>query len=178
MTKIELRAVLKAYRQTIEVASPWLHPDMENRSAGWATATETELELEIERFLLRASVPSCSVRLFFKMGEGLVYAGCNEQFAADAGLSCARDLIGLDDFDPRVSWVAQAAKYRRDDRAVVESGRPKLGIIERQSSASGVIWLETSKVPICETGTPVGVFGAYRVIDAKTASRRSLGRPL
>ena len=176
MTKDELLAVLKAYREAVDVARPGLHPDMGERSRRWSKATQTELERELELYLLQASVPSCTVRLFFKTGRELVYGGCNRQFAQDAGLPSARDIIGLNDFDSRISWVAQAAKYRRDDREVMERGQPRLGIIERQSSASGMIWLDTSKVPILDGGRSIGIFGTYEVIDAKTASRRSLDR--
>ena len=58
----------------------------------------------------------------------------------------------------------------------MDSGQPKLGIIERQSSASGVIWLDTSKVPIQVDDHTIGVFGTYEVIDGKTAAHRKSQR--
>jgi hypothetical protein len=85
-------------------------------------------------------------------------------------------MIGLTDFDARISWIAQAAKYRRDDRDVIESGKPKLGIIERQSAPGGTIWLDTSKVPVLVGSRTIGVFGTYEIIDAKSAARRNLDR--
>lgn len=176
MTKNELLAVLKAYKQAIDVASPGLHPDMAAKHLRWPNASAEELGHDLARYLVQASVPSCSVRVFFKTGRDFVYGGCNKQFAADAGLSSAEEIVGLEDFDARISWVAQAAKYRSDDRDVVAHGLPKLGIIERQSSASGIVWLDTSKVPILDGDRPIGVFGTYEVIDAKTAARRSAAR--
>lgn len=173
MTKHELLAILDAYRRVIAVAAPGLHLD--TRAASH-TSDAVELEAELARRLAEASSPSCRVRLFFKLGHDLRYGGCNAQFAADAGLARPEDIVGLDDFDPRIAWVAQAAKYRRDDRAVLESGEAKLGIIERQSSASGVIWLDTSKVPILDGRLSLGVFGAYEIIDGKTAAQRSSER--
>ncbi len=176
MNKNELLAVLRAYQEAIHVACPELHPDMARRSAGWLRATDAELERELAHYLEEASAPSCAVRVFFKMGRDFRYGGCNQQFAADAGLPSASEIVGLDDFSPRISWVAQAAKYRKDDRTVIEQRQPKLGIIERQASASGVIWLDTSKMPILEGAAAIGVFGTYEIIDAKTAARRAAER--
>jgi hypothetical protein len=176
MTKDELLAVLRAYKEAITIAAPTLHPDMEQRSWAWSRANERELATELERCLRIASAPTCQVRVFFKLGEGLHYGGCNSQFAADAGLVDAADNVGKDDFDPSISWFAQAAKYRRDDRAVIEKATPMLGIIERQSSASGLIWLDTSKVPIVVNRSVIGVFGTYEIIDGKTASQRASAR--
>jgi hypothetical protein len=175
LNKNELIAVLKAYHEAIEVACPGLHPEMQERSKHWASA-DADLARELERYLDEASRPTCPVRVFFKLGRELKYGGCNAQFAADAGLPSRGDLVGLDDFDERISWVAQAAKYRKDDREVMERAQAKLGIVERQSSASGVIWLETSKVPVKDSAIAIGVFGTYEIIDAKTAARRSAAR--
>lgn len=176
MTKHRLLAVLYAYREAIMVAAPGLHPEMADRSRRWSKASGNELDQELAHYLEEASVPSCAVRVFFKTGQELVYGGCNRQFAADAGLTSPAKIIGLDDFDPRIAWVAQAAKYRRDDREVMDRRTPKVGIIERQSSASGVIWLDTSKVPISDGSESIGIFGTYEIIDAKTAARRASER--
>jgi hypothetical protein len=175
LTKNELLAVLFAYREAIKVASPGLHPEMADRSRRWSRATDGGLEKELERYLQEASRPDCGVRVFFKIGPDLLYGGCNRQFASDAGLPSAAEMVGLDDFNPRISWLPQAAKYRRDDREVMNRRAPKLGIIERQSSSAGVIWLETSKVPVTDSGESLGVFGTYEIIDAKTASSRRAG---
>lgn len=176
MTKNELAAVLLAYQRAIRVAAPDLHPGIESQSRAWLRASAEDLAAELDGYLHHASRPSCQVRVFFKLGRELKYGGCNAQFAADAGLASAEAIVGLDDFDPRIAWNAQAAKYRRDDRAVLDSGEAKLGIIERQTSASGVIWLDTSKVPISDGDHAIGVFGTYEIIDPRTASQRSLDR--
>jgi len=42
-----------------------------------------------------------------------------------------------------------AAQYHRDDLEVIESGKPKLGIVEPLQTRSGdVLWVQTDKVPI------------------------------
>ena len=176
MTKEDLVAILIAYRSSVEVACPGLHPDIDDASNGWPYASEAALARELERRLVEASDPTCSVRLFFKIGIDLVYGGCNRQFATDAGLAGSSEIVGLNDFDARIAWVSQAAKYRKDDREVIQSCRPKLGIIERQNSAAGVIWLDTSKMPVLVGSAAIGIFGTYEVIDAKTAFSRSRSR--
>ena len=52
-------------------------------------------------------------------------------FAKDAGLTVS-ELVGTDDFDKRLPWRHQAAKYRRDDEGVVKSGKANLDIVERE----------------------------------------------
>jgi hypothetical protein len=81
-------------------------------------------------------------------------------------------MVGLDDFDRRLPWVHQAAKYRADDEAVVRSGHSKLDIVERQRGASGVItWVRVGKAPIRTPDGVIGVLGAYEILDAKTGHR-------
>jgi len=176
LTKNELRAVLKAFRESVRTALPSFCLRMEGRDHAWSKASETELQNELNKYFVRASEPTQTVRLFFKLGPDLVYGGCNNQFAADGGFSKPKDMIGLTDFDPRISWIAQAAKYRKNDREVMERGQPLLGIIERQSSTSGIIWLDTSKVPIADGSRVIGIFGTYEIIDSATAWRRSMDR--
>jgi len=176
LARVERIGVLRAYKWVVSVAAPDLHADLEARSERWGRASPEQLSDELAGFLREASRVSCPVRLFFKVRAELVYGGCNTQFAKDAGLDEAAMIVGADDFDPRLSWVGQAAKYRRDDREVLTTGRAKLGIIERQTSSSGVIWLDTSKVPIEAGDKVIGIFGAYEVIDAKTAEQRMRAR--
>ena len=101
-----------------------------------------------------------------------MFGGCNELFAQDAGLSTA-DLIGSDDFDKRLPWMNQAAKYRADDRAVAQSGEANLDIIERQTSSSGTItWVRAGKAPIRDAGGSVlGILGMYELLESAVGSR-------
>ena len=145
---------------------------MEQRAARWPRAGEAELRAELEGYLEQTAAPTCSVRVFWKLGPGFVFGGVNGHFAHDAGLS-ASDLLGTDDFDARLPWSAQAPKYRADDKEVFESGTAKLDILERQTSPSGaVFWVHVGKAPIRSAGGPVvGVFGMYELIDDKMAQK-------
>jgi hypothetical protein len=165
------RAILGAYREVMTASWPDLHPAIAERSKRWPVASETELEQELEGYLREASMPGCKVRIFWKLGPELRFGGCNELFAQDAGIP-ARSLIGLDDYDKRLPWFAQAAKYRTDDEEVFRSGRAKLDILERQRSSSGIIWVRAGKAPIrTEEGTILGILGMYEVLDSAMGRR-------
>jgi PAS domain-containing protein len=168
----ELRGILSAYKQVMEASWPQLHPTMAESSRHWPHLGENELAAELAGYVTQSSASDSSVRVFWKIGPKFVFAGCNELFARDAGLPSA-DLIGADDFDPRIPWVNQAAKYRADDRAVAQSGEPNLDIIERQTSASGTItWVRAGKAPIrVGAGTVIGILGMYELLDSATGSR-------
>lgn len=86
---------------------------------------------ELAGYLTEASAPDCNVRVFWKLGADFAFGDCNEQFARDAGIPRA-ELIGLTDFDRRLPWRMQAAKYRADDQKIADSGEANLDIVERQ----------------------------------------------
>jgi PAS domain S-box-containing protein len=98
------------------------------------------------------------VRVFWK-DRDLRFMGCNEAFVRDTGLSDPTALIGKTDFD--MTWRDEAELYRVDDRKVIDTGIPKIGYEEPQTSADGKrIWLRTSKVPLRNPdGTIIGILG-------------------
>jgi len=105
-------------------------------------------------------------RVFWKDRDS-VYLGCNRIFAKDAGLERPEDILGLTDRE--VGWRDQAELYRADDRAVIESGVPKLDYEEPQTTPSGdTIWLRTSKIPLRDDdGEIIGIMGTYEDITAR-----------
>ncbi|MGE5379372.1 MAG: PAS domain S-box protein, partial [Candidatus Saccharibacteria bacterium] len=90
----------------------------------------------------------------------LRYLGGNREAARIAGFKDSSEYEGKTDHD--MPWAkTEADAYRADDRAVIESGRPKLHKIERQLRANGEIgWLDTSKVPLRDAqGNVIGILG-------------------
>jgi hypothetical protein len=164
----ELRAILSTY-QLVAAAWPDLNPVMKTRASRWATAAAAELRAELDGYVREVAPPRSQVRIVWKTGPKFLYAGCNELFAKDAGLSPS-DLIGADDFDKRLPWRHQAAKYRRDDETVVKTGKANLDIIERQESSAGeMTWVRASKAPLTlADGTAFGLLAMYEVVDAAT----------
>jgi len=171
MTAEQVRAVLAAYQQVVVASWPNLHPDMAANAKAWSTARPEALERELQDYLRAAANATSPVRVFWKLLPAYTFGGCNDGFARDAGLTVA-DMIGHDDFDKRLPWVHQAAKYRADDEAVVKSGQARLDIVERQREASGQItWVRVGKTPIRAATGVIGVLGAYEVLDAKTGHK-------
>lgn len=134
---------------------------------------ETAQRLEQSRSMLHLIIESIPVRVFWKDRE-LRYLGCNTLFARDAGLSQPEQLLGKDDF--AMGWRDQAEVYRADDRQVMESRRPKMNIVEPQTTPAGAkIWLNTSKVPLqTPDGEVFGVLGVYEDITARYHAEEAL----
>lgn len=175
----DLRAVLAAYKQVAESTWPDLHPAIRDASRRWGGATEEALKSELAGLVKEASKTTSEVRVFWKVGPQYEFGGCNRQFAQDAGFANSDDVVGITDFDKRLPWTPQAAKYRLDDEAIVKSKAPVLGIIERQKGSDGSItWVRVGKVPIVRAdGNAIGVLGMYEVLDAATGRKLALEQP-
>ncbi|MBF2087863.1 MAG: PAS domain S-box protein [Synechococcales cyanobacterium K44_A2020_017] len=107
------------------------------------------------------------------------YLGANQRFLQDAALSSVSELVGKTDLD--LPWgTTEAEDYRTDDRAVIESGKANLGIIETQYQQDGtIIWLETNKLPLRNlAGDVIGVLGTYQDITERHNTEIALQRQL
>jgi two-component system cell cycle sensor histidine kinase/response regulator CckA len=134
---------------------------------------ETAQRLDQSMHMLQLIIESIPVRVFWKDYD-LHYLGCNTLFARDAGLNHPQQLLGKDDF--AMGWKDQAGLYRADDRQVMDSRRPKLNIIEPQTTPTGAkIWLDTSKVPLQNpNGEVIGVLGIYEDITERIEAEEAL----
>jgi len=113
--------------------------------------------------LVLDTIPS---RVFWKNKESR-YLGCNHLFALDAGLKDPSQIVGKTDRDLR--WAEQAQLYISDDRAVMQSGLPKVNYEEHQASPDGEsMYLEASKIPLKDgKGNLIGVLGTYQDITKR-----------
>ena len=126
--------------------------------------------------MLRLVLDNIPVRVFWKDLD-CRYLGCNQPFAEDAGHSDPNDLIGQNDFD--FPWSRQEAEaFQKDDRAVMRSGRPRIGFEEPQTHHDGATrWLQTSKIPMRdEKGQIIGVLGTYEDITQRKKAEEELYR--
>ncbi|MDD1693740.1 MAG: PAS domain S-box protein, partial [Methanoregula sp.] len=121
---------------------------------------QAEEQIRASRQILEGILNTIPVRVFWKDKE-LTFLGCNTPFARDAGFEKPEDVIGRDDYS--MGWRDQAELYRADDRAVIESRKPKFMIEEPQTTPDGeTIYLLTSKLPLLDiNGDAVGILGTY-----------------
>ena len=127
---------------------------------------KAEETLRESRSLLLSVLENVPIRVFWK-GIDLNYLGCNTAFAHSVGYSQHEDLLGKDDF--RMCWRGQAEFYRADDKWVMDSKTPKVGIEKQQPTPDGqTIWIRTSKVPLIDAeGTVIGLLGIDEEITAR-----------
>lgn len=131
---------------------------------------EAQGELEASRNLLQTIVDHAPVRIFWK-DRTLDYLGCNSLFVQDAGLGSRNEIIGKNDF--AMGWAPEAERYRADDRQVIESGVPKLGYEEPQTTPNGdTLWLRSSKVPL--QGRDQEIIGVLGIYDDITDRKRDV----
>jgi hypothetical protein len=176
----DLRGILSAYQIVMRASWPNLHPGMAEASRRWPTASAAELDAELTGYLRESTQSDQHVRVFWKLGPGFKFGGCNQLFANDAGLASPAVLVGIDDFDRRLPWGHQAAKYRLDDESVFKSGTPKLDILERQQSASaGITWVRAGKAPIRNAADEViGILGMYELLSSEEGRKLYAARNL
>ena len=130
-------------------------------------------DLQNQKDLLQSVLEHAPIRVFWKDTK-LRYLGCNRLFARDAALSRPDELIGKTDFD--MSWRDKATLYQADDRAVMETGLPKLDFEEPQTTPDGhTIWLSSSKVPLRGADQRViGILGIYADITQRKLAEEKL----
>lgn len=170
-----LRATLDAYAL---VADTW--PSLAVAAArreSWRHMGVNQLQAEIAQLLEQSDGGDNPVRVFWKQLPDFAYAGCNQAFAKDSGLGEARKLVGLNDFNPALSWARQAAGYRKYDEEITRAGRPNLDILERQDQSGTTVFVHTGKAPVLgPDGEVLGILGMYQVLDKATGTRMMLSR--
>ncbi|MEM7798200.1 MAG: PAS domain-containing protein [Chloroflexota bacterium] len=115
-------------------------------------------------------------RVFWKDLE-LRYVWANRRFADDCAVESPEQLVGKCDYD--MPWTREQADfYRADDTLVMQTGRPKINIIEPQTRSDGSqAWLHTNKVPLMnEHGEVIGMIGTYEDITERAEAEIVLRR--
>jgi two-component system aerobic respiration control sensor histidine kinase ArcB len=116
--------------------------------------------------------------IFWKNIEGY-YLGCNEAFAHSLNYKSSKEVIGKTDYDFPVKKEDSDA-YRKDDKEVMASKKPKLNIEEPQTLSNGETRiLLTSKVPLIDEENNVyGVLAIYSDITEMKKMSLSLQKAL
>ena len=109
------------------------------------------------------------------------YLGCNNVFSSFAGFDQAlllgksdRDMPWADDDEFSCDWFIDW------DQAVIESGEPRFGILERLRRADGEVrWIETNKVPLRDlSGTIIGTLGTFKDVTDRRDAEEGLKQAL
>jgi PAS domain S-box-containing protein/putative nucleotidyltransferase with HDIG domain len=134
---------------------------------------QAETALRESQQILRSIIDTIPVRVFWKDRDSN-YLGSNRKFALDAGFKTPEEIIGKNDI--QMGWKEQAKLYRADDRAVIESGQPKINYEEPETTPDGsLIWLRTSKIPLLDAeGRVKGVLGTYEDITERKKGEQAL----
>ena len=96
---------------------------------------------------------------------------CNKGFTIALGMS-RDEVLGktTDDLFPE-----HAENMKRDDREIIESGQPKIGIIEPYDTPQGIRWAQTSKIPIRDKDNKVtGLIGIATDITERKRAEEAL----
>lgn len=130
--------------------------------------------------MLRSLLDSMTNAVFWKDRESR-YLGCNQVFSDFAGFE-PKLLLGKS--DRNMPWHDDAefdSNWFIDwDMAVIESGEPRFGIIERLRRADGQErWIETNKVPLRNVnGDVIGVLGTFHDVTDRHRAEEELKRTL
>jgi PAS domain S-box-containing protein len=125
-----------------------------------------EKQLELARIL--DSSPSI---VFYKNKAGIIIEA-NRAFAEAIKVN-KKDIVGKTVFDLYSSEIAQ--QMTNDDRIVMETKQPKLGIIEPYESPTGLRWIRTDKIPILgENGEVTGIVGFSEEITERKKAEDAL----
>jgi rsbT co-antagonist protein RsbR len=131
-------------------------------------------ELQRSQLLLRMVIDTIPQAIFWK-DRNMVYLGCNQRFAHDAGLASPDEIVGKTDGE--LAWAELAAQYSSDDFSVIERDRPKLNVEEPLRTADGEGWLRTSKIPLHDSdGSVVAMLGMFEDITVQKQAEAERAR--
>jgi PAS domain S-box-containing protein len=134
---------------------------------------QAEAALRKSKDMLWSVMDHVPAMIFWK-DRDLRYLGANTQFAIEAGFERPDQLSGKTDFE--MAWKDRADLFRASDRAVLESGLPKLEYEERGLTRGGnETWLSLSKVPLRdEQDQVVGILGISQDVTARRRAEHAL----
>jgi two-component system cell cycle sensor histidine kinase/response regulator CckA len=166
------------YRWMLDTGSPLTGPD--GAFAGYIGTTLDVTEMrqaresaEAQRALLRQVIDAIPNFVGVKDAAGR-YLLANTAAAAAYGTTVP-ELLGRTDADFSDD-AAQAAGYRRDDQAVIASGRPRVITEEALRTADGTThWLQTTKLPL---PGPDGIADRILFVSTDITERKRLEEQL
>jgi PAS domain S-box-containing protein len=121
-----------------------------------------------EQQIILDSVPAW---IFYKDDKNN-FIRVNKAFADVMGVP-KNELEGKSLFD--IFPKKQAEQFLKDDKEVMESGKPKINIIESMESPKGTLWVQTDKIPYHDDkGNIIGIIGFTIDITARKQAEEKI----
>jgi PAS domain S-box-containing protein len=138
-----------------------------------ARTEDPEADLRRKRTLVNAFLENVPDAVYFKDRQ-FRFIAVSKSKAARHGFANPADLVGKSDAD--LFAGAHVANAREDEAAIMATGVPLLGKVEKLNWTDGhVTWARTTKLPLRdEAGRIVGTFGISEDITAAKATEESL----
>jgi PAS domain S-box-containing protein len=104
---------------------------------------------------------------FFMKNRRSILMGANRSFLERFGFSREEEIIGKSDFDLFPDKMAE--HFRADDRAVMQSDKAKINLVELFPNRQGIPdWFITNKLPVhARDGSVLGVMGTVQNYELK-----------
>ncbi len=151
------------YSENVYYGRIWFFRDVTERKA-----VEEELQRSKEFLQLLINVlPQAVVWKNFSS----VCLGCNQKFAAIAGMDTPEQIIGKTDYD--LAWTREEAEFLRAcDKQVMQANEAQLHIIRQQHLADGTTaWMDICKLPLRDKlGKVIGLLAVSEDITERKAS--------
>ncbi|RFC44096.1 MAG: AraC-type DNA-binding protein/PAS domain-containing protein [Verrucomicrobia bacterium] len=109
---------------------------------------------------------------FFAKDSECRIVGASRLFYERLGFHEEAQILGKDDFELFPRRLAET--FRRDDQAVLQTGQPKLNLVELFFNRQGVPdWFVTNKLPVRDSaGAIIGLMGTTHSYEARKALLR------
>jgi|GEM_PF-2910687 len=125
-----------------------------------------------ERDLLGTLLDNIPDQIYFKDAESR-FLKVNQGVARTLGMESPEHAIGKTDYD--FFRAEDAASFRADDQAVMETGRPLRDRIEHGVVKGAETWMSTTKAPMFDKqGRPAGIVGISRDITDRKRTQDML----
>lgn len=159
-------------RREVEKALAALNQDLEQ------TIQARTTELREQKNFIQTVINTIPMPIFWKDRESK-FLGANLACAQQLSLTSAEEMVGQTDFDFAVTRPL-AEEYRADDRKVMASGQPKLGIVETILTPDDqVMHIETNKAPLRNLqGDVVGMVGIFQDVTERKETEQVIERQL
>jgi PAS domain S-box-containing protein len=133
-----------------------------------------EKELAHERDLLQWLMDNLPDYIYFKDLD-CHFSRINRALARHLGLSDPQHAIGRSDAD--FYPLGEARQKLVEERRLLETGEPILGLVEKSDAAQGEKWVSSTKVPLCGAdGQVAGLVGISRDITEIKQAQEQLER--